>query len=97
LGRKNLSWILVIYSDIELSSEVVIRTFDDSINPIELKWHRDDEHRMVVALEKTDWLIQLENKLPQGLNSPVFIERGEWHRLIKGIGKLTVKIVIGNE
>jgi hypothetical protein len=35
----------------------------------------------------------LENKLPQDLNIPVFIERGEWHRLIKGKGELRIKIV----
>ena len=44
-------------------------------------------------MNKTDWLIQLENKLPQELNSTVFIERGEWHRLIKGTDKLKLKIV----
>jgi hypothetical protein len=82
----------MIYSDLELE-EYVIRTFDESINPIELKWHRDDEDRSVVAIEKTDWMIQLENKLPQSLNSPVFISMGEWHRLIKGTHELKVKIV----
>jgi hypothetical protein len=83
----------MIYSDTEISKDVTVRQFDDSINPIELKWHRDDEYRTVVALEKTDWLIQLENRLPQSLNSPVFISMGEWHRLIKGTGELKVKIV----
>ena len=83
----------MIYSDTEISEDVTVRQFDDSINPIELKWHRDDEYRTVVALRETDWMIQLENRLPQSLNSPVFISMGEWHRLIKGTGELKVKIV----
>jgi hypothetical protein len=83
----------VPFIDTEISSDLTIRTFDDSINQIELKWHRDDEYRTVVSVEETDWLIQLENRLPQSLNSPVFISMGEWHRLIKGTGELKVKIV----
>jgi hypothetical protein len=82
----------MVYEEIE-NSEHVIRVFDDSIDPIHLKWHRDDEDRTVVAVEPTDWQIQLENRLPQSLNSSVFIARGEWHRVIKGTGKLRVKIV----
>ena len=87
----------MIYRDFDIDESVVVRTFDESIDPIELKWHRDDEHRTVVAVEPSDWLIQLENKLPQSLETPVFIERGEWHRLIKGTGKLEVKIVKSHE
>ena len=83
----------MVYTDTNISSDTVIRTFDDSINPIELKWHRDDEYRTVVALDETDWMIQLENRLPQSLNSPVFISIGEWHRLIKGKHNLKIKIV----
>jgi hypothetical protein len=83
----------MIYRDTDISSDTVIRTFGDSIDPIELKWHRDDEDRSVISLDKTDWLIQLENKLPQSLMSPVFIERGQWHRVIKGTGDLTIKII----
>ena len=93
MGRKNLSWILVIYSDVEIANDVIIRTFSDSIDSIELKWHRDDEDRCVIALNETDWKIQLENKLPQSLTSIVFIEKGQWHRLIKGKNKLEIKIV----
>ena len=40
-----------------------------------------------------DWKIQLENRLPMDITTPIFIERGEWHRLIKGTGKLVLKII----
>lgn len=83
----------MIYSDVEIEKDTLIRTFDESIDPIELKWHRDDESRTIVALEKSDWKIQLENRLPMELGASIFIERGEWHRLIKGTGSLKVKIV----
>ena len=82
----------MIYKDVE-SNECLIRTFDETIDPIELKWHRDDEDRMIVAVGKSDWKIQLENRLPQDLNTAVFIARGEWHRVIKGKGELVIKIV----
>lgn len=83
----------MIYSDVDISEDSIIRLFDESIDPIELKWHRDDEDRSVVALGQTDWQIQLENELPKDLDIPVFIERGQWHRLIKGNNSLTIKIV----
>jgi hypothetical protein len=82
----------MVYKDLE-STEFLIRTFDDTVDPIELKWHRDDEDRMIVSVKKTDWKIQLENRLPQDLNTAVFVSRGEWHRVIKGTDELTVKIV----
>lgn len=52
----------------------------------------DDEDRIVEALHKTDWMLQLEDKLPVSLNEPIFIKRHQWHRLIKGGGSLMVKI-----
>ena len=48
-----------------------------------LKWHMDDEDRTVEAT----------HKLPVSLDKPIFIEKHQWHRLIKGKGHLTVKII----
>jgi len=83
----------MIYQDLEIEEDIVIRTFDESVDPIELKWHRDDESRTIVSISPSDWKIQLENRLPMDITTPIFIERGEWHRLIKGTGKLVVKII----
>lgn len=83
----------MIWQEVELEPDTVLRTFGEDIDPIELKWHRDDEGRTVVAVDNSDWKIQLENKLPMDITTPIFIERGEWHRLIKGTGKLVVKII----
>ena len=63
----------MIYTDLEIENDTLIRTFDESIDPIELKWHRDDEDRTVVATEPSDWLIHLYNRVPLDLETPVFI------------------------
>jgi len=69
------------------------RLFPKWIRWSELKWHMDDEDRTVEATHETDWMLQLENKLPVSLDKPIFIEKHQWHRLIKGKGHLTVKII----
>jgi len=80
------------YSDLGETDGIVVREFSENIDPIELKWHRDDESREIVSINETDWMIQLDNALPTTLNNTVRIPRHEWHRLIKGTGKLTLKI-----
>jgi hypothetical protein len=81
------------YNDLEVTNEHIIREFDENIDPIELKWHRDNEDRIVEIIGETDWKIQLENQLPVSINQPISIPKGEWHRVIKGNGKLTLKII----
>jgi hypothetical protein len=80
------------YKDLEVTNEYIIREFDKNIDPIELKWHRDNEDRIVEIIGNTNWKVQLENNLPTSLNESIFIPKGEWHRLIKGNGTLTLKI-----
>ena len=55
--------------------------------------HRDKEDHIIEIIGKTDWKIQLENQLPTSINKPISIPKGEWHRLIKGDGTLTLKIL----
>lgn len=80
------------YKDIQAFNEGVIRVFDESIDPIELMWHRDQEDRIVEAVEPTDWQVQLDNELPTLIDRPIFIPKYIWHRTIKGTGPLKVKI-----
>ena len=35
------------YKDIDVVDDVVVRTFDENIDPVELMWHRDEEDRLV--------------------------------------------------
>jgi hypothetical protein len=80
------------YTDIEVTDKYIIREFNENIDPIELMWHRDDEHRTVEILGETDWKLQLDNQLPTSINEQIFIEKHMWHRVIKGTGTLKLKI-----
>jgi hypothetical protein len=80
------------YRDLEVTDAYIIREFSKNVNPIELKWHRDREDRLVEIIGKTDWKLQLDNQLPTSLNESIFIPAGEWHRLVKGNDKLVLKI-----
>ena len=81
------------YVNLETTDKHIIREFDETIDPIELMWHRDNEDRIVEALESTDWLLQLDDSLPIILNKPIFIPKHMYHRVIKGTGSLLVKII----
>jgi hypothetical protein len=80
------------YIDIENNDFYIIREFDENIDPIELKWHRDDENRIIEIIGSTNWKIQLDNQLPVSMNKPIFIPKYYWHRVIKGTGILKLKI-----
>lgn len=72
-----------------------IRIFDGSLNEEELKWHFDEEDRVIESNSETDWLFQFDNKIPQPIKGEIKIAKGEWHRLIKGTGKLELRIKRG--
>jgi hypothetical protein len=71
-----------------------IRTFSDSVDDKELKWHQDLEDRYVKPLHETDWKVQLDDELPISLcpEKEIFIPEGVWHRLIKGTGNLKLQV-----
>ena len=69
-----------------------IREFSKDIDPMKLIWHMDDEDRTITVLNNTNWQFQFEDQLPVSLNSPIFIRRHQWHRLIKGDGSLMISI-----
>jgi len=80
------------YVDLEVTEEYIIREFDENVDPIELLWHRDNEHRTIYSQKETDWKIQLEDELPITMNQPIFIPKHKYHRLIKGDKNLILKI-----
>ena len=77
----------------ETKNGYFIRTFTSEVNPEDLKWHIDEEDRIVEPIEKTDWLFQFDNQLPFLIDSKIEIKKGTWHRIIKGTGELVLKIV----
>lgn len=80
------------FKEENLQENVVLRTFSEETLNEELKWHWDAEDRIIYPQHKTDWQIQIDNQLPEVIISVVMIKAGEWHRVIKGSGSLTVKI-----
>jgi hypothetical protein len=70
-----------------------IREFDENIPTHELEWHLDREDRLVEVIENNgNWMLQLDNSLPVSLDKNIFIPKETYHRVIKGSGKLIVKI-----
>ena len=75
----------------ELKDGYIIREFSDETPSMEFVWHRDRNDRLIEPLHETDWKFQLDNEVPIELNR-IFIKAGTYHRLIKGTGKLKLKI-----
>lgn len=71
-----------------------IRSFSANVLDEELKWHWDQEDREVTCEHETDWMFQMDNQLPIKIekNKTIFIPEGEYHRIIKGTGDLTLKV-----
>ena len=72
--------------------ETYLRTFTADVDSSELKWHQDGEDRIVEAVSESDWMYQADNELPRQFIDRIFISKGEWHRVIKGTGDLTVRV-----
>lgn len=76
-----------------LSDGYNYRTFNSNVDENELKWHWDEEDRIVICEHDTDWMVQMDNQLPTRISkNEIFIPRGSWHRVIKGTGDLTVRV-----
>ena len=72
-----------------------IRTFAENVDPMSLIWHEDQEDRTIEVIEGNGWKFQFDEKIPFELkeNSSFDIPRGYLHRVIKGNGNLTIKII----
>ena len=81
------------YIEKKLENNNYIRIFDSIKSQNEFEWHLDKEDRIVEVLENNGgWCFQLDNKLPILLNKSIFIPKETYHRIIKGNGKLILKI-----
>jgi len=78
----------------EITEGYNVRTFLSTLDESELKWHFDEEDRIIVCEHDTDWQIQMDDELPIRIekNKKYFIPEGEYHRVIKGNGDLIVKV-----
>lgn len=84
--------MVIPYSEVLLSETEIIRTFTESIDDGELKWHWDEEDRIIEPLHETDWMLQFDNELPIKIEGKIEIKKGVWHRLIKGNSDIRIKI-----
>ena len=72
-----------------------IREFSHDTPSFEFVWHRDQEDRWIEPIGETDWRFQYDNEVPIPLQK-LFIEAGTYHRVIRGTGELTLKIIKQN-
>ena len=80
------------YTESRIDRRTVIRTFSADTSSEELKWHFDDEHRVVEPMNENDWQFQFDNHLPIPIREKINIPRGVIHRVIAGSTDLVVKI-----
>jgi len=71
-----------------------IRTFDVNTPSEELKWHFDDENRIIIPIQSNGWKIQIDESLPEDLvdGKEYFIPIDVYHRVIKGHSNLEIKL-----
>jgi hypothetical protein len=81
------------FKEEEQAENTYIRIFSKDIDEYELKWHWDEEDRLIQSLEETDWEFQFDNELPISLNKEIFIPKGVMHRIIKGSDDLKIKVI----
>lgn len=70
------------------------RVFSENVDNHELKWHFDKKDRKVKVLKSNGWKFQMDNHLPITLKEGdiITIPKGQYHRVLKGMGDLVVKI-----
>ena len=84
------------YTNIEVNDGgFFYRVFEEDVFDEELIWHRDRKDRDVYVIEANGWKFQFDNELPFELQEgdTLHIRKMDYHRIIRGIGKLVLKIV----
>ena len=81
------------YNELIISDFSSIRGFTNRVNQEELKWHFDEEDRIIELIDETDWMFQFDDELPFLITqSPIFIPKGKYHRVIAGESDLIIKV-----
>jgi hypothetical protein len=62
------------------------------VDDADLKWHWDEQERIIEPLNQNDWLFQFDNGLPFPIKEKINIPAGVIHRVIKGTTDLVIKI-----
>lgn len=85
--------MILPFKEEKLDNNIFIREFSQDTDSSEFLWHLDPEDRIIESLEETDWLFQLDDKLPQKIEGQIFIPKEIFHRIIKGTGDLKIKLI----
>jgi len=81
------------FNEIESGENTFIRCFKSDLDSGDLHWHRDRESRIIESIEETNWMFQIDDQLPIPIKGIIHIPKGVYHRLIKGDGDLTIKLI----
>jgi hypothetical protein len=81
------------FQEEKVAEKTFIRIFPEDTPELSLKWHWDEEDRIIEPVGPTNWLFQFDNQLPTGINNQIFIPKGVIHRIIKGNGELKIKVI----
>lgn len=84
----------MIYQQENIGLNTFKRTFNESVESSELKWHKDQYDRTVLVQKSNGWKLQMDEKLPINLKEgkKYFIPKETFHRVIKGKDELIVVI-----
>jgi len=76
------------------NANIITRSFAETVDDTDLIWHRDRSDRKITIIEGNDWYLQMDNQLPILLekDKDYFIPKEEFHRVIKGVGPLKIRI-----
>jgi hypothetical protein len=83
------------YKNISQENNIINRCIQESTDDLELKWHRDLYNRHIKVISGSNWYLQLENEIPILLekNKMYYIQKDQWHRVIKGNEDLILEII----
>ena len=84
------------FKEKKINENTLLREFSNTHVSSDQMWHRDRENRTVIVVESGGWSFQKDNHLPVLLKEGdrIRIQKEEWHRVIKGDGKLVVKVIL---
>lgn len=84
------------FKEKKINDRLLLREFSNTHVSNDQMWHRDRENRTIIVVESGGWSFQKDNHLPVLLKEGdrIKIQKEEWHRVIKGDGKLVVKVIL---
>lgn len=82
------------YFDVIINEFNKYRLFREEVDEQELLWHQDEKDRKVLVLAGKNWEFQFDDELPFRLEEGIVVRipNHKYHRVIKGVGDLIIKI-----